>query len=230
MMQRTKIPWATHTWNPTTGCSRECEYCYAKRLTERYPKAFPNKFLPTFYPERLEEPKRKTKPCVIFTCSMGDIFDAGITDTQRGKIFQAMQEEGAGKHIYMLLTKQAARMKKYFEKHRWHKNVWLGVTVTRQSDTCRLENLKALKAGYSEGHKIYASVEPMLELIREDWSDIDLVIAGSKTPGHPLHEAHPDWLDALITDCKKNQTSLHYKHGRDNPEHKGEIYNWRPRL
>lgn len=38
-MQKTKIPWATHTWNPIRGCfpvSEGCANCYAARLASRF--------------------------------------------------------------------------------------------------------------------------------------------------------------------------------------------------
>lgn len=35
-MNRTKIEWATMTWNPVTGCKHGCEYCYARRIARRF--------------------------------------------------------------------------------------------------------------------------------------------------------------------------------------------------
>lgn len=35
-MQKTKIDWADMTWNPVTGCFHGCEYCYARRIAERF--------------------------------------------------------------------------------------------------------------------------------------------------------------------------------------------------
>lgn len=35
-LHKTKICWATHTWNPVSGCLHGCEYCYAKRQVERW--------------------------------------------------------------------------------------------------------------------------------------------------------------------------------------------------
>lgn len=35
-MRKTKIDWADSTWNPVTGCLHDCEYCYAKRIAERF--------------------------------------------------------------------------------------------------------------------------------------------------------------------------------------------------
>ena len=35
-MKNTKIDWADSTWNPVTGCLHGCEYCYARRIAERF--------------------------------------------------------------------------------------------------------------------------------------------------------------------------------------------------
>lgn len=35
-MNKTKIEWCTHTWNPVTGCKRGCPYCYAKSIANTY--------------------------------------------------------------------------------------------------------------------------------------------------------------------------------------------------
>lgn len=35
-MNRSKIEWCDHTWNPITGCRHGCPYCYAKRMTARF--------------------------------------------------------------------------------------------------------------------------------------------------------------------------------------------------
>lgn len=56
-MKKTKIDWADATWNPVTGCLHGCEYCYARRIAER----FGSKQMPilTDYPV-LHEPVRCT--------------------------------------------------------------------------------------------------------------------------------------------------------------------------
>lgn len=36
MGNKTKIDWADATWNPVTGCLHGCEYCYARRIAERF--------------------------------------------------------------------------------------------------------------------------------------------------------------------------------------------------
>ena len=36
MMRNTKIDWCDSTWNPVSGCLHSCEYCYARRIAERF--------------------------------------------------------------------------------------------------------------------------------------------------------------------------------------------------
>ncbi|MCR5791363.1 MAG: phage Gp37/Gp68 family protein [Lachnospiraceae bacterium] len=35
-MNRSKIEWCDHTFNPITGCRHDCEYCYARKMTARF--------------------------------------------------------------------------------------------------------------------------------------------------------------------------------------------------
>ena len=39
MGKKTKIDWADATWNPVTGCLHGCEYCYARKIAERFGRA-----------------------------------------------------------------------------------------------------------------------------------------------------------------------------------------------
>lgn len=36
MGDKTKIDWCDASWNPVTGCLHGCEYCYARRMAERF--------------------------------------------------------------------------------------------------------------------------------------------------------------------------------------------------
>lgn len=35
-MNKTKIEWCDATWNPVTGCLHKCEYCYARKIANRF--------------------------------------------------------------------------------------------------------------------------------------------------------------------------------------------------
>ncbi len=68
-MNKTKIEWCDSTWNPVTGCLHGCEYCYARRIAERFGTLFKGDIMPedeglTFLPDEpnrfyeLDEPAR----------------------------------------------------------------------------------------------------------------------------------------------------------------------------
>ena len=35
-MNKSKIEWCDHTWNPVTGCRNGCSYCYANTMVKRF--------------------------------------------------------------------------------------------------------------------------------------------------------------------------------------------------
>lgn len=35
-MKKTMIEWCDSTVNPVFGCASDCEYCYAKKLNDRF--------------------------------------------------------------------------------------------------------------------------------------------------------------------------------------------------
>lgn len=146
-MGQTRIEWATHVWNPVSGCypvSEGCQNCYARRMANRlrgrfgYPEDEP--FRVTLHPERLGEPLRWQEPRRVFVCSMGDLFHEDVPDEFIKQVFDAMATDilQPCKHTYMVLTKRPERMLKFFERYTpqgtlpWP-NVWLGVTAENQA-------------------------------------------------------------------------------------------------
>lgn len=120
MSQRTTIEWATHTWNPVTGCTKVsagCTHCYAERMASRFtrqgwnPKANAGEIVRDFrvllHPERLDEPLHWRKPRRVFVCSMSDLFHEAVPDEFRDKVFAVMAM--AAGHTFMVLTKRPQR-------------------------------------------------------------------------------------------------------------------------
>ena len=131
MGAKTKIDWVDATWNPVTGCLHGCEYCYARRIAERFgthkkyerpydpvldvpirrvrtkPEPYPYGFQPTFHKYRLDEPARWTKPRNIFVCSMADLFGDWVPDEWIDDVIKATQR--ALQHRYLFLTKNPER-------------------------------------------------------------------------------------------------------------------------
>ncbi len=83
-MNKTAISWATHTWNPISGCTKVspgCAHCYAESIMLRFKRG--TAFLPGndsvfLHPDRLDRPRSIRKPSIIFTCSMSDIFHEDV--------------------------------------------------------------------------------------------------------------------------------------------------------
>jgi len=143
-MNRTSIPWADFSWNPTTGCTFGCEWCYARKVAERFgdkrhaaqwledvadfgpcfyaeadnPEAssvFPVGFAPTAYIHRLDEPLRRKKPAVIFLGSMGDVSDPAIPDSFRFQVLDTVR--AASWHTCVLLTKRAKEQAEWIRRY-----------------------------------------------------------------------------------------------------------------
>lgn len=137
MGKKTKIDWADATWNPVTRCLHGCEYCYAKRLAERFSaeekcltfigdtkflspyeleqpaehkgkkEPYPFGFSPTLHKYRIDEPKKWEKPRTIFVCSMADLFGDWVPDEWITEVFRAC--DAAPQHRFLFLTKNPGR-------------------------------------------------------------------------------------------------------------------------
>ena len=120
------------TWNPVVGCSLAspgCTNCYAMDFAglrldrEGGPahyrgttKVVNGKRVWTGHvalaEHKLIEPLRWTKPRTIFVNSMGDVFHEDVPDEWIDRVFAVMSL--APQHTFIVLTKRAERMRKYF--------------------------------------------------------------------------------------------------------------------
>lgn len=212
-MKQTKIDWCDCTLNPVKGCSNGCEYCYARKLNERFHFVKDwNK--PEFFPEVLEQLKSK-KPRSIFMDSMSDC--GCWTVSQIRRVARAMKDNS--QHNYIFLTKTP---KLFVEKCKTivedanNGNVFVGVSVTRKSEISRLNYLPL----YANK---FVSIEPMLE----DFGDIyntdlcnpcfyaNTIIIGAET-GNRKDKVIPkkEWImnivNAVDKKNKENENFINY--------------------
>lgn len=174
-MNRTKIEWCDFSWNPITGCSHGCWYCYAKKLAQRFPKIFPNGFKPTFYFDRLQEPWLYKKPSRIFVCSIADIFAQWTNPNWRDKVIRYAYLSPVP-HTFIFLTKNPELIPPRFT---FPKNFWMGTTVTNEDgDSRNIEEIKKVHAGVR-----FVSFEPLLGALPEDVNleGINWIIIGKLT-------------------------------------------------
>jgi protein gp37 len=210
-MNKTKIEWADYTWNPVTGCLHNCPYCYARRIAERFAERledgsiakpvgglvdiantnipYPYGFAPTFHRYRLAEPQKIKQPQKIFVCSMADLFGEWVPDEWIGEVFNAC--ENAPQHTYMFLTKNPKR----YQDKRYNGNIWLGNTITRQSDFIK-------EYGRPLGAKRFYSIEPLLGPVNIPQTNIPKwVIIGAQT-GPGAVPPKPEWVQNIIDQCR----------------------------
>jgi protein gp37 len=131
MADNTKIEWADATWNPITGCSvlsPGCTNCYAMKLSGTRMKHHPSRAGLTietkagpvwngevrFNEQWLTQPLRWTKPRMIFVCAHADLFHESVPDEWIDRVFAVMAL--APQHIFQVLTKRSARMRKYLAR------------------------------------------------------------------------------------------------------------------
>lgn len=197
-MNKTKIDWCDSTWNPVTGCLHGCEYCYARRIADRFEgtdseifneeyrlyakheldkplmlngrKApYPYGFAPTFHRYRLNDYIGK-KGRNIFVCSMADLFGDWVPDNWIEEVFAACDK--APQHNYLFLTKNPKRYVELqdAEKLIEKENMWYGASITDEESLKRVEDaLGNIKCST----KTFLSIEPILEDISsaETWND-----------------------------------------------------------
>lgn len=231
-MDKTKIEWCDSTWNPVTSCLHGCDYCYAKRIADRFKthdvsvgenvvamelnnpfeiesgkkQAYPFGFTPTLHRYRLSDFKKKTGR-TIFVCSMADLFGEWVPDEWIEEVFAACK--AAPQHRYLFLTKNPQRYINLSEKgilpeaHE-QPNFWFGTSVTDGT----------MLYFWSEVHNTFISAEPILASFGKASSNIktDWVIIGAET-GTRRDRVVPkyEWVINLRNECWQQGKSVFMK-------------------
>lgn len=179
------VGWADISINPITGCLNNCNYCYARkmacRLKGRFGYSQDEPFKPTFHPDRLQDIYNLCGPHKrVFLDSMGDWFGPGVDPDWVRASINAIRDRS--RHTFLVLTKSPQNIRSYTDMY-WDipSNLWLGVTVTNNSDLWRLVEIRSEVD--SEVHK-FVSFEPLLNRIHPDFldlTDFEWVIIGAES-------------------------------------------------
>lgn len=209
-MNKTKIDWCDMTWNPIVGCENNCEYCYARKIANR----FYGSFEPKFYEKRLDQPRRVKKPKNIFVCSMADMFGDWVGGGLIKTVIDACLK--APQHRYLFLTKNPKRYEQVFEvvenelviKEKGTEDMpefWFGATATNNEQL--LEAYRSCAAWISVEPLHFRLDTHLFELKRWKW-----VVIGAET-GNRKDKIIPkkEWVQEIVSVCRKNGTPVFIK-------------------
>lgn len=185
-MNKTKIEWCTHTWNPITGCKREpsCEYCYARKIHNRFYK-YPFSNI-VFHENRLVKPAKVKKPSVVFVGSMSDIEFWERDDTR--KVIEVCKQNPH--HTFMFLSKGPNS----YAGFKWPDNTMQGLTVnTLESTSSQRLNISSF---IQRSERPYLSIEPLLGFVNLRGIKFEKVIVGAQTGPGPI-KPKKEWIDSV---------------------------------
>ncbi len=182
-MHKTKIDYATHTWNPVLGCLNHCPYCYARAMARRWGISFE-----PHWRERNFSRAMPRQPARIFVNSMSDI--AFWRPEWWYKVLGRIDNNP--QHTFLFLTKQP----EVYYNLQLPRNCWLGVTLTGPDDWDQY--VDALK---SRGNLVFWSYEPMLEKMEPGIVEViaDWVILGAESGNRKGKVVPPaDWIQPWL--------------------------------
>ena len=220
MADGTKIEWTDATWNPLRARSMPagkagwfcehvspgCKSCYAETMNRRLGTgiAFQHQnrdMIEVFLdPGILMKPLLWTRPRRIFVNSMSDTAGEFVSDVMLSAMFRVM--DLASWHTFQVLTKRSKRLREFINApgSGWGQwplpNVWIGASVEdqRRADE-RVPELQATSAAIR-----FLSMEPLLNAVRPDLSDIDWIIVGGES-GPKARPMHANWIRLIRDQC-----------------------------
>ncbi len=159
----------TKTWNPITGCTHLCRYCWAYKFVEmRLRKTSPkyrNGFKPALHEEEFNV---KFNGGFVFVVDMGDMFCNGIPDRWIRKILNYIKK--FPNTLFLLLTKNPIRYMDFLNE--FPENVILGSTIETNRDNLyvkeRISSAPLPSIRYKAMKEIswpmkFISIEPILD-------------------------------------------------------------------
>lgn len=228
MAENTKIEWAHHTFNPWIGCTKVgpgCDNCYAeadfdkRKHVVKWGAGQPRKrTAPSTWalPVRWNaEAERLGVRYRVFCASLADVFDNDVEREWRDDLATLILNTP---HLdWLLVTKRignAGRMLGEMFMDGTPDNVWLGATITSQTEADR-DIPKLLKV---PARVRFLSMEPLLGPVdlrdppndigepRYSYLDAELdnrihwVIVGGES-GQNARPMHPEWVTGLRRQC-----------------------------
>ena len=185
----------------------------AVRLQGRagYPKDTP--FVPTFHPDRLNEPELIKKSARIFVCSMGELFDPKLSEIATDLVLKEIAKNP--RHTFQILTKRPDRAEKWI----FPSNVWLG--CSQDCESTHWDEIDHIRNALAPSVR-FVSFEPLLAPFYGSLASIDWVIVGAQTgPNAMRPEKH--WVSVILEMCDDLDIPVFLKSNLNWPEKRQEF-------
>ncbi len=239
-MEKTRIEWCDSSWNPLTGCLHGCEYCYARRIANRYRGCIESSDGST--PDKIvslaERMQATTKDGTVrnasypfgFTPTLHEyrltdpltkgfgktIFVCSMADLFGDWVPDEWIEKvfdackAASNHRYLFLTKNPARYIQLAEKGKLPEDDIFWYGSTA-TDT-------KMPVFWSDKHNTFVSIEPVLEPFPKEEAGaeflekVDWAIFGAET-GNRKDKVVPErsWIEGAVEILKANGKAVFMK-------------------
>jgi len=219
-MAKTKIEWASHTWNPFTwNCtpiSPGCKNCYALERSRRYkgkPSNGPDFITlpPAVRKKAWKELRKFPDGAVVFVNSHSDTYHEGVPIKTIHAIHQVAIDHP--NLTFLMLTKRIERV--WYMRHllAFPPNLWIGTSIESHDYIWRLDYLADIP---SAGR--FVSAEPLIKPIsffrnrHFRVGQIDWVIVGAES-GANRRGFSENWVRQIRDDCLSFEVPFMYKQG-----------------
>lgn len=230
-MDKTKIDWCDSSWNPVTGCLHGCEYCYAKKIAERFRGEITGKETVkriTIEDGRmlwdLEKPVHKVDGKISpYPCGFIPTFHRYRLNDYVGKkgrnIFVCSMADLFGSWVPDSWIEEVFKACEKAPQHNYLfltksvkryveygvpmlENMWYGTSITREADMHLFNLLPAFC-------NTFVSIEPILEDLKPSehnimFRQVNWVIIGAET-GRRKDKVIPErkWIKDIVNECRK---------------------------
>ncbi len=238
-MKKSKIEWCDSTWNPVTGCFHGCEYCYARRIAERF-KPFD---MPHLTEKGIYERLNELDTPIITECKDGKERTCAYPYGFEPTLHRYRLGDYAGKKGRTIFVCSMADLFGSWVPDSWieevfaacekapqHRYLFLTKNPQRYIELAMTGKLPAKdnmwygttatgpsqEVFWSDIHHTFVSIEPILEPFKETDGDlihkVDWVILGAET-GNRKDKVVPerDWIEPAVKILKDVGKSVFMK-------------------
>ena len=209
--------WVTHTWGCIHGCPHQCDYCYAKKMAERYKREWSS------VPQLSKPfPNLDGKPKKVFVCHTSDLFAEEVPDDMIKDVLVHCQMSPANRYVFQ--TRNPARIVRQGWLYTPHcKNInrayvynpIVGCTIeTNRNDLAKqhsgapapTDRAQAMRNLSQFGFETFVTVEPILDFDVEQFVNLLLfanpatVYIGADSKGCGLEEPTVEKVVELVNE------------------------------